>query len=226
MTQQTKTRNGLLVAILALTLTACGGGSSSTTPTSSTQNTGNTGNIGSVNHAPSISGSPRSAITAGASYTFTPTATDSDGDNLSYSIANKPAWASFNTANGTIAGTPSVSDAGTTSNIVITVSDGSETAQLAAFDITVSTGSASLKWTAPAARADGTTLSPSDIGGYRVYRGTTASNLEVVATIADSNVTEYSIASLTAGNHYFAVTTYDQYGSESEFSNIGSKMIN
>ncbi|KHT65442.1 hypothetical protein RJ45_01320, partial [Photobacterium gaetbulicola] len=46
-------------------------------------------------------------------------------------------WASFNTASGLLSGTPSNDDVGTTSNIVIKVSDGTETVSLAAFNLEV-----------------------------------------------------------------------------------------
>lgn len=227
MSKKTKVGCSMVFSIFALALTACGGGSSSSnTPSASSNSIPDTSNTNSLNHAPVISGAPRSEVTVGGSYSFTPTASDSDGDSLTFTITNKPSWASFNTGNGTLSGTPSSSDMGTTSNIVITVSDGAETAQLSSFNIAVSTGSAALKWTAPTSRSDNTALPLSEIGGYRVYHGSSVSDMEVVATIDDNSVTEYSLSSLTAGSHYFAVTTYDLYGSESEFSNIGMKAIN
>src|SRR5690606_30356064 len=64
-------------------------------------------------------------------------ASDPDGQTLTYSITNKPAWASFSTSTGRLSGTPGDNHAGTTSGIVITVSDGTLSASLAAFSITV-----------------------------------------------------------------------------------------
>lgn len=46
-----------------------------------------------ANRAPTISGKPATSATVGKSYTFQPTARDPDGDKLTYSISNKPAWA-------------------------------------------------------------------------------------------------------------------------------------
>jgi hypothetical protein len=57
---------------------------------------------------------------------FSVTATDSNGDNLTYSAANLPTGASFNTLTRTFAWTPQL--AGTYPNVVILVSDGSATA--------------------------------------------------------------------------------------------------
>ena len=76
-------------------------------------------------------------MNAGSAYTFRPTASDADGDTLTFAIANRPAWATFNTATGQLSGTPTSASAGTYSNIVISVSDGKASAALAAFAITV-----------------------------------------------------------------------------------------
>ncbi|MDZ7643049.1 MAG: putative Ig domain-containing protein [Woeseiaceae bacterium] len=89
------------------------------------------------NSAPQISGNPQTTVTAGESYSFTPSASDADGDTLTFSISNKPSWASFSTSAGQLSGSPTDNDVGTTSNIVISVSDGEDSASLAAFSITV-----------------------------------------------------------------------------------------
>ncbi|MEJ2621071.1 MAG: putative Ig domain-containing protein [Candidatus Thiodiazotropha sp.] len=93
--------------------------------------------VTNTNQAPTISGSPNTSVAEGGSYRFAPSASDADGDSLSFSIANRPSWASFNTATGVLSGTPDMDDAGTTSNIQISVSDGSASASLSAFSITV-----------------------------------------------------------------------------------------
>ena len=91
-----------------------------------------------TNRAPVISGAPLANVQANTSYTFAPNASDADGQTLSFTIINKPTWANFSTTTGAISGTPSVSQVRTYSNIVITVSDGSLSASLPAFAITVS----------------------------------------------------------------------------------------
>ncbi|HEX5048020.1 MAG TPA: putative Ig domain-containing protein [Gammaproteobacteria bacterium] len=91
-----------------------------------------------INAPPVISGAPPTTVVAGAPYSFTPTASDSNaGTTLTYSIVNQPAWASFDTATGTLQGTPNASHIGTTNGIVITVTDGTASDSLAAFSITV-----------------------------------------------------------------------------------------
>src|SRR5207244_3318891 len=86
---------------------------------------------------PTISGSPATSVVAGQSYSFTPTTTDPSGKTLTFSISNKPSWASFSTGTGQLSGTPAAANVGSYSNIVISVSDGTLSASLAAFSIGV-----------------------------------------------------------------------------------------
>ncbi len=86
----------------------------------------------------SISGAPATTATVGTQYTFTPTASDANGDTLTFSITNKPAWATFTASNGRLQGTPAAANVGTAANIMISVTDGKATTQLAAFSIVVS----------------------------------------------------------------------------------------
>lgn len=90
-----------------------------------------------VNDAPVISGNPETSVNEDATYSFTPVASDIDGDSLTFSIVNQPAWASFDAQTGTLSGTPVNGDVGTTSDIVISVSDGTTATALAAFSLTV-----------------------------------------------------------------------------------------
>lgn len=96
---------------------------------------------GTTNRPPTISGSPAASATVGAQYAFQPSASDPDGQTLTWSIANKPAWASFSAATGRLSGTPTSSHVGTTTTgIVISVSDGTASASLPAFSLAVSAG--------------------------------------------------------------------------------------
>jgi len=89
------------------------------------------------NQAPTISGTPTTAVQATRVYNFQPTAVDPDGGSLTYSIQNVPLWATFNQATGQLTGTPSAANVGTYSRIVISVSDGQLTASLPTFSIQV-----------------------------------------------------------------------------------------
>jgi hypothetical protein len=175
---------------------------------------------------PRISGSPPSSVQAGTAYTFQPSASDADGDDLSFQISNLPSWATFDSASGAVSGTPTSADIGTTSDIVITVSDGMARTALAAFSIAVtqiSTGSATISWLPPTQNTDGTTLT--DLAGFRIYYGTSASALTQVANLTNRGLTSYMVENLAAATWYFTVRAYAADGAESASSNIASKTI-
>ena len=178
------------------------------------------------NRAPTISGTPATSVNVGAAYTFQPSASDPDGDTLTYSIQNRPAWATFNTSTGRLSGTPTASSAGPHANIVITVSDGTATASLPAFTITVNgaaTGSATLSWQAPTENVDGSPLT--NLAGYRVAYGRSASSLTTVVELANPGLTTHTVSDLSSGTWYFAVRAYTTSGVESALSNVASKTI-
>ncbi|MFP4454153.1 MAG: tandem-95 repeat protein, partial [Desulfobacterales bacterium] len=92
-----------------------------------------------TNHDPIITGIPETSIYQDEDYSFTPTAHDPDpGDQLSFSITNKPDWAQFDPESGTLSGTPGNEHVGVSEDIVITVTDADgASASLAPFDIEV-----------------------------------------------------------------------------------------
>ncbi|MFP3608108.1 putative Ig domain-containing protein, partial [Paraburkholderia sp. SIMBA_053] len=65
-----------------------------------------------------------------------------DDDTLTFSITNMPVWASFNTSNGALTGTPSSEHVGVTAGVIISVSDGTTNAALPAFSIEVTASNA------------------------------------------------------------------------------------
>ena len=94
------------------------------------------------NNRPSISGNPGAVAVIGSNWSFTPSASDQDGDALSFSITNKPNWAEFNASTGSLSGRPRPGQEGNYSDIGIAVSDGEELAELTAFAIVVQETSA------------------------------------------------------------------------------------
>jgi hypothetical protein len=108
------------------------------------------------------------------------------------------------------------------------VNDGTSTASLAAFTISVSqpqsaTGSATLSWTPRTTNTDGTALT--NLAGYRIYYGTNATSLTQMVQIANAGVSSYMVQSLTSGTWYFAVRAYTTSGTENSASNVASKTI-
>jgi hypothetical protein len=90
-----------------------------------------------TNSAPEITGTPEPGAEAGKPYSFTPIASDADDDFLEFTVENKPAWATFNTETGTLAGTPTDADIGDTSDITISVTDGRDTRSVGPFKIKI-----------------------------------------------------------------------------------------
>src|SRR5687768_17307303 len=87
--------------------------------------------------APKISGVPATSVIVGQTYSFKPVATDADGNRLTFSIANKPGFASFSSATGELRGVPFAEHAKVWSAIVISVSDGTTKVSLPAWSLTV-----------------------------------------------------------------------------------------
>jgi hypothetical protein len=179
------------------------------------------------NSAPSISGSPMRAINIGSTYSFTPTASDPDGDQLIFLIDNKPGWANFDESNGALSGQPTLGHVGTYSNIRISVSDGLEMSSLPNFAISVDqvgTLSTTLSWTPPTENEDGSPLM--DLAGYKIYWGTTPGDYTHSATIDNPGVSTYVVDNLNPGTYEFVATSFNSAGIESVFSNPATKVLN
>ena len=229
----------LLFAALAVVLSACGGGGGtstdgSTASTSSTDTTTTTTTVtpptasDTAVTAPTLSGTPATTATVGTSYTFQPTVSSSNSGTLTYTIANKPAWATFSSSTGQLAGTPGSGDVGTDAGIVITAANGSASASLAAFTITVAAaaptqGSATLSWTAPVQNTDGSSIT--NLSGYVISYGNSPSGMSQTVTVSDPSATSYTIQSLVAGTWYFAVSAVEASGTASALSSVVSKTI-
>ena len=243
-------RGGLLALVMAGVMTAgCGGGggggasagNASGGNSGSEAGAGGDSGSGAVggNAPPTISGTPVTHAVVGSAYSMTPQASDPDGDTLAFSIQNKPDWAEFNTATGQLSGTPRA--ATTTANIVISVSDGTATASLPAFSITVTSGSSSapsapsepsaspsgphvsLSWEVPTRTVDGETLQ--NLAGYRIHYGTNQNALVNSIEIASAGQNSFTVQNLPRGTYYFAVRAYTANGDVSELSNIISRTI-
>jgi Putative Ig domain len=147
---------------------------------------------------------------------------------LAFSVQNKPAWANFSIATGMLSGTPTSSQAGTYSNIVLSVSDGVASSALAPFTITVTqatptTGSATVNWVPPTQNTNGTALM--NLAGLRIYYGTSPSNLSQMVQVADATQTSTTISNLSSGVWYFGGVAYTTAGAQSAMSSVVSATI-
>ena len=214
-----------MLILVAIQLVGCDNSSSSSSNSPASTPAANSSVTG-ANGSATISGTPIASVVVGSAYNFTPAASDPNGNALSFSIQNKPSWASFNSQTGQLSGTPTSADVGSYSNVSISVSDGVLSATLASFSISVTqigTGSATLSWIPPTTNANGTTLT--NLAGYLVHYGTNAASLAETITIANPGISTYVISNLSPGTWFFSVTAFNTSKVESNFSNIVNKMI-
>ena len=209
-----------LSTITLLALSGCGG-TGDTLPMAPP-----TGGSGGPNAAPTISGSPALAVVPGQAYSFTPQASDPNGDPLTFQIENLPGWATFNAQTGRLSGTPTAANVGSYANVVISVSDGTVRSSLPSFAINVNvvaSGNATLSWAPPTHNTDGSPLT--SLSGYRIYFGQAPGVFTNILDVSNAGLTTYVVDNLVAGTWYFAVTAVDSSGRESSVSNTASKTV-
>ena len=88
-----------------------------------------------------------------------------------------------------------------------------------------STADINLSWVAPSEREDNTAISLSEIAGYKIYYGTSPGSYSNSVNINDSTASSYKFSNFTKGTYYFAITTRDTEGRESQFSSSISVQI-
>ena len=109
---------------------------------------------------------------------------------------------------------------------MISVSDGTAVASLPAFSLSVlqvANGTATVNWTPPTTNTDGSALT--DLAGYRVAYGNSASSLDQSASLSNPGLTTYTVNNLASGTWFFAVYAVNSTGVESGISNVATKTI-
>ena len=91
-------------------------------------------------------------------------------------------------------------------------------ADISASDESKVTADVALSWVAPAEREDSTSISLSEIAGYKVYYGTTQDQYLNSVLINDGSAVGHIFNGFPAGTYYFTVTTLDTEGRESQYS--------
>lgn len=76
-----------------------------------------------------------------------------------------------------------------------------------------------ISWQPPTSYQDESPLPPSKIGGYQIHVGTSEENMRLAASM-DPSITKYKLGDLGQGIRYIAVSCYDIYGAESQFTQI------
>jgi hypothetical protein len=83
-----------------------------------------------------ISGTPASSVNEGVSYRFQPQVSNATAA-VEFAVQGLPSWANLDRGTGLISGTPSYNDAGVYQNIILAVTDGTNSDSLPAFSIEV-----------------------------------------------------------------------------------------
>ncbi|MCP4261686.1 MAG: hypothetical protein GY774_29915, partial [Planctomycetes bacterium] len=172
-----------------------------------------------VNNPPVLSPVGNKSVNEGHALSFTISATDPDGDTLSYTTNNLPSGASFNENTRTFAWTPTYNQTGTYSNITFQVSDGkgidSESITITVgninrppvldtiANITVSEG-ATITLNPTATDPDGDTLTYMYTGWMTSSNYTTNDNDSgthtVTVTVSDGILTDSQVVTVTVSN--------------------------
>lgn len=113
-------------------------------------------------------------------------------------------------------GANAVGDTGTTDTT--TVSPGGGLNDLTGNATTSETTDITLSWVAPSEREDNTSIALSEIAGYKIYIGTTKGKYLGSVAINDGSATSYTFRNMQSGTFYFAITTRDTDGRESQHS--------
>jgi hypothetical protein len=127
-----------------------------------------------------------------------------------------------------LSGTPGATAVATYRDIIIAVSDNTDTVALQPFSITVdpapgtaggsTVGTLDLAWTAPVTRADGSPISLSEIGGYRIHYGMTAGAYTNTVNVNDGSLQATTLGGMTPGTYHLVMTTIDTNGLASAYS--------
>ncbi|HEY6456510.1 MAG TPA: putative Ig domain-containing protein [Steroidobacteraceae bacterium] len=215
------------VVVAGAVLAGCGGSDSS----SASQ----TNSITQIDRVPSspgakptIQGTAATTAVAGQPYTFQPVVSTSGSTNLSFTIANLPAWAQFNATTGVLSGTPTAQQIGQYPGVAITLNDNGQTVSLPPFTIVVANATSSadnvtLSWQPPTENADGSALV--NLQGYEIHYGPQPNTYNETIKVANPGLTTYVVQNLAAGTYYFAITAYNSVGSESSLSPEVSAMV-
>jgi hypothetical protein len=84
-------------------------------------------------------------------------------------------------------------------------------------------GSATLNWSPVTEDTNGVVLT--DLAGYEVYYGTSASDMDINIELPNPTQTTYLVTNLAPGTWYFAVAAYTSGGTQGVLSNVASKTI-
>lgn len=176
--------------------------------------------INPVNDAP-VASNGSANVVSGASVTSSFSATDIDGNTLSYSVITQPTKGSVRITGNQFTYTPNVGQSGADIFSYV-ANDGTVNSNTAVVNVSISvpaTTSVTLAWDAN---------TESDLAEYRVYYGTDPNNLSIeirnLGLTATPSTPRYVLNGLMVGTtYYFGIKAVNTAGLISPYSNIVSK---
>jgi hypothetical protein len=121
---------------------------------------------------------------------------------------------------------PAPADLGVYPGIEISVSDGSASASLPAFEIDVvatASGALTISWVAPMTNQDGSTLN--DLGGYRIKMGTQSGNHVNVVEVDNPGLDRFVVGNLVPAEYFVVISAVDTSDNESADSSEISGVV-
>ena len=166
------------------------------------------------------SGAGAAAATGSASAS-TPAASSSSGSSTSQATtAGSTSSGGTSGTSGTSGGASGGASGGTSGGTSGSTSGSGSTPPTSS---TPTTGNATVSWSAPTTNTDGSALT--DLAGYHIYYGTSATALTRSVNISSTATTSYELQNLASGTWYFAVTAVTNTGTESAPSAVVSKTV-
>jgi len=155
---------------------------------------------------------------------------DPDGDTLRIVGMSVPGHGSLARAAGVIIYTPAPGFAGDDA-FTYKVGDGKGGTDRARVSVTVAAASAaqsdsaSLSWSIPTTRADGSPIPISEIKGYEIYMIAESTGKTAVIPVSGGMTSSYKLTGLSPDTYHFSMAAMDAQGNLSELSPIVSKTI-
>ena len=155
---------------------------------------------------------------------------DPDGDTLRIVGMSVPGHGSLARAAGVITYTPAQGFAGDDA-FTYKVGDGKGGTDRARVSVTVAAASAvqsdsaSLSWSIPTTRADGSPIPISEITGYEIYVIAESTGKTAVIPVSGGMTSSYTLTGLPPDTYHFSMAALDAQGNLSELSPIVSKTI-
>lgn len=184
---------------------------------------------GEVLAAPSKYTSTSTITYNGITYQYSGSSTCADG--TAALRQNRKWWCPLVTTTSTPTTTPTAPTSDTTATTGTSTTTDTSTSSGTTTDTTIPTTTtitapktynASVSWTIPSTRADGTPLTVSELAGYEVYYTNDSGSVSVSVPVSGGSTASAVVSNLASGNYYFSISAIDSTGLKSALSTVAS----